>query len=259
MLICENICKSYIMEGSEAKVLKHLNLTLEPRSFNVLIGSNGAGKSTLLKLITADEEADSGQIYVNGRPLSGLQAHERGKNIAILRQNPSAGTIGSMTVLENLSLASAKGSRYDLSLNLPLFKAKRAKVKAHYQNLLKPLEMGFEKLMDTQVQHLSGGQRQALALIMVTLHKPDLLLLDEHTAALDPKTSKQIMALTEAYVHSQGICTLMITHELEDTLQYGDRLILLREGKIALDLFGQQKKALSVKDLLGVYYDAALI
>lgn len=258
MLICENLCKSYVLQEGEMEILKNFNLHLQPASFNVLIGGNGAGKSTLLKLITADEEADQGKMFLRGRPLAGLKPHERGKKIAILRQDPRAGTIGSMSVLENLRLADAKGSRFDLSQNLPFFREKRLKVRDDYQSLLKPLDMGLEQLLDTQVQNLSGGQRQALALMMVTLHKPDLLLLDEHTAALDPKTSRQIMALTETYVRHQKICTLMITHELEDAIHFGDRLLMLKDGRLALDLNGQEKKALHVKDLLKIYYNAAL-
>lgn len=256
MLICQNLTKSYTSIEGTKQVLDHLNLKIEEGSFTILLGGNGAGKSTLLKLISGDESADSGDILMDNVSIASLSSHKRAKHLAKLSQTPSLGTVGSMTVLENLSLYASKGSPYTLKPNLPFSKNEEKKLLHRFREALETLDMGLEKQLHTPAMNLSGGQRQALALVMLTLSKPKLLLLDEHTAALDPKTSIKIMDITTSFAKTHALTTLMITHELGQALEYGDRLILLKEGKITLDVSGHEKKALQKKDLLELYYDA---
>lgn len=234
-------------------------MKLETGSFNVLIGSNGAGKSTLVSLITGNTFPDGGKIVVDRDEIQDLAPHQRQKYIATVHQNTSLGTIGSMTIMENMALVAAKGTSYGLEKIVPTPKASRNQMRKDYVELLETLDMGLEKFLDLPVSNLSGGQRQALTLAMSLLNKPKLLLLDEHTAALDPKTSQRIMALTERFVRTHGITTLMITHDLEQAIHYGDRLILLDSGKISLDLLGQEKKALQPKDLMSYYFNSTFL
>lgn len=248
MLKIENITKSFENELGEIKnVFKGLNLNIEQGDFISIIGSNGAGKSTLLDTITGNITPDSGKVNIDGKDITDMPKHKRGSFISKVYQNPSVGTAPSMTVFENLSMADNKGKTFGFSLGL------NKKRKEYYRSLLKELGLGIENQMDTEVKSLSGGQRQCLALIMATLNKPKVLLLDEHTAALDPKTSKIIMNKTREIVEKNGISTLMITHNLQDAINYGNRLIMLHNGEILLDVKGKEKSELTPEKLLKVF------
>ena len=248
MLRIDNITKSFENELGEVKnVFNGLNLNIEQGDFISIIGSNGAGKSTLLDTITGNIIPDSGKINIDGKDITNMPKHKRGSFISKVYQNPSVGTAPSMTVFENLSMADNKGKSFGFSLGL------NKKRKEYYRALLKELGLGIENQMDTEVKSLSGGQRQCLALIMATLNKPKVLLLDEHTAALDPKTSKIIMNKTREIVEKNRISTLMITHNLQDAINYGNRLIMLHNGEILLDVKGEEKRELTPEKLLKVF------
>lgn len=248
MLRIDSITKSFENELGEVKnVFNGLNLNIEQGDFISIIGSNGAGKSTLLDTITGNITPDSGKINIDGKDITNMPKYKRGSFISKVYQNPSIGTAPSMTVFENLSMADNKGKSFGFSLGL------NKKRKEYYRSLLKELGLGIENQMDTEVKSLSGGQRQCLALIMATLNKPKVLLLDEHTAALDPKTSKIIMNKTREIVEKNGISTLMITHNLQDAINYGNRLIMLHNGEILLDVKGEEKRELTPEKLLKVF------
>ena len=248
MLRIDNIKKSFENELGEVKnVFNGLNLNIEQGDFISIIGSNGAGKSTLLDTITGNITPDSGKINIDGKDITDMPKYKRGSFISKVYQNPSVGTAPSMTVFENLSMADNKGKSFGFSLGL------NKKRKEYYRALLKELGLGIENQMDTEVKSLSGGQRQCLALIMATLNKPKVLLLDEHTAALDPKTSKIIMNKTREIVEKNRISTLMITHNLQDAINYGNRLIMLHNGEILLDVKGEEKRDLTPEKLLKVF------
>lgn len=248
MLNINSIEKSFVTElGTVKKVFRGLNLQVEKGDFIPIIGSNGAGKSTLLDTITGNVVVDSGSIDIDGRDITKLPKYKRGGFISKVYQNPSMGTAPSMTVFENLSMADNKGKRFGFTMGL------NKKRKEYYRELLKELDLGIENQMDTEVGSLSGGQRQCLALIMATLNKPEILLLDEHTAALDPKTSKIIMDKTKEIVEKNQISTLMITHNLQDAINYGNRLIMLHNGEVIIDIKGEEKKKLTFEKLLKIF------
>ena len=245
MLNLKSIDKKFITElGTEKKIFKNLNLNVEKGEFITVIGSNGAGKSTLLNLIMGTIQPDSGTVSLDNKDITKDELHIKNGYISKVYQNPSLGTAPSMTVFENLSMADNKGKAFNFSFGL------NKNRKKHYAELLSELGLGIEKQMDTEVGMLSGGQRQCLALLMVTLNKPKLLLLDEHTAALDPKTSKIILDKTDEIIKKNNITTLMITHNLEDAITYGDRIIMLHQGEIILNVTGEEKKNLTTKKLL---------
>lgn len=248
MLNINSIEKSFVTElGTVKKVFKGLNLQVEKGEFISIIGSNGAGKSTLLDIITGNILIDKGSIDINGKDITNLPRYKRGNFISKVYQNPSMGTAPSMTVFENLSMADNKGKKFNFTMGL------NKKRKEYYKTLLKELDLGIENQMDTEVGALSGGQRQCLALIMATLNKPEILLLDEHIAALDPKTSKIIMDKTKEIVEKNNISTLMITHNLQDAINYGNRLIMLHNGEILIDIKGEEKKKLTTEKLLKIF------
>jgi len=248
MLMIKNIRKEFQSElGTVKTVFTGLNLNIKQGDFVTIIGSNGAGKSTLLDTITGNIIPDAGNVVINGKNITNLPRHKRGNFIAKVYQNPSMGTAPSMTVYENLSMADNKGKVFGLTLGL------NKKRKIYYKSLLKELDLGLDKQMDTSVGSLSGGQRQCLALIMATLKKPEVLLLDEHTAALDPKTSKIIMDKTKEIVEKNYITTLMITHNLQDAINYGNRLIMLHEGQVIVDVSGEEKENLTAEKLLQIF------
>lgn len=252
MINISNIKKTFYSALSEEKaVFNGLNLEINQGDFISVIGSNGAGKTTLLNTITGNIDLDGGYIEVDGKNINNLAKHKRGEFISKVYQNPALGTAPSMTIFENLSMADNKGKMFGLSLGLNYSRKK------YYMNLLKELDLGLENLLDTEVQYLSGGQRQCLALIMATLNQPKVLLLDEHTAALDPKTSKIIMDKTEEIVEKFEIPTLMITHNLQDAIKYGNRLIMLHNGKIILDIKGKEKEELTQDTLMEIFQKKA--
>ena len=252
MINISNIKKTfYSALGEEKTVFNGLNLEINQGDFISVIGSNGAGKTTLLNTISGNIDLDDGYIEVDGKNINNLAKHKRGEFISKVYQNPALGTAPSMTIFENLSMADNKGKIFGLSLGLNYSRKK------YYMNLLKELDLGLENLLDTEVQYLSGGQRQCLALIMATLNQPKVLLLDEHTAALDPKTSKIIMDKTEEIVEKYEIPTLMITHNLQDAIRYGNRLIMLHNGEIILDIKGKEKEELTQDALMEIFQKKA--
>ncbi len=245
MLNLRSINKTFITElGTEKKVFKNLDLEIEKGEFVTIIGSNGAGKSTLLNLIMGTINPDEGAVLLDNKDITRDELHKKNTYISKVYQDPSLGTAPSMTVYENLSMADNKGEKFDFSFGLNKSR------KRYYGEILSELDLGIEKQMDTEVRMLSGGQRQCLALLMVTLKKPKLLLLDEHTAALDPKTSKIILDKTDEIVRKNKITSLMITHNLEDAITYGDRIIMLHQGEVILNVAGNEKKNLTTKTLL---------
>ena len=252
MINISNLKKTfYSALGEEKIVFNGLNLEINQGDFISVIGSNGAGKTTLLNTISGNIDLDDGYIEVDGKNINNLAKHKRGEFISKVYQNPALGTAPSMTIFENLSMADNKGKIFGLSLGLNYSR------KEYYMNLLKELDLGLENLLDTEVQYLSGGQRQCLALIMATLNQPKVLLLDEHTAALDPKTSKIIMDKTEEIVKKSEIPTLMITHNLHDAIRYGNRLIMLHNGEIILDIKGKEKEELTQDALMEIFQKKA--
>ena len=248
MLSLNSIGKTFLSElGSKKEVFKNLNLQVNKGEFVTVIGSNGAGKSTLLNLVMGSIEPDCGTISLDDKDITNIELYKKNSFISKVYQNPSMGTAPSMTVFENLSMADNKGKRFGFTMGL------NKKRKEYYRELLKELDLGIENQMDTEVGSLSGGQRQCLALIMATLNKPEILLLDEHTAALDPKTSKIIMDKTKEIVEKNQISTLMITHNLQDAINYGNRLIMLHNGEVIIDIKGEEKKKLTPEKLLKIF------
>jgi len=248
MLKINNLNKSFHSElGNEKKVFRGLDFQLNHGDFVSVIGSNGAGKSTLLNIIMGNTSPDSGKLYIENKEFTNLASYKRNTFISKVYQNPTLGTAPSMTIFENLSMADNKGKRFNFTLGL------NKKKKESYKNTLTELGLGLEKQLDTEVGLLSGGQRQCLALIMATLNKPKILLLDEHTAALDPQTSKLIMEKTKKIIESNNIPTLMITHNLNDAIKYGNRLIMLHEGRIILDFSEKEKQDLTPEKLLKIF------
>ena len=230
MLIIKDLKKSFNKgTENEVNIFKNFNLVVREGEFIAILGTNGCGKSTLFNLISGSLKDDGGQIFVKTSEVTQLNEEKRAKKIAKVHQDPSKGVAPSLTILENLSLAMKKNERFSLR---NLIKNDKKK---DFINILKELDLGLENKLDIQVKFLSGGQRQALSLIMATLKKPDLLLLDEHTAALDPKTSNMIMKKTKELVKKEKITTLMISHNLKDVLTYADRVIMLSKGEIILD------------------------
>ena len=231
MLSIRNLDKTF-NKGTENElhIFDGFNIDIEEGSITALLGANGCGKSTLMNLISGSIEVDGGTIGLGDMDLTELKEHERAPYIAKVHQNPTAGVSPSLTILENMSLADKKGSKYSLRRLVDVKKRER------YKELLTPLELNLENKLDVKAQYLSGGQRQAMSLILTTLKKPDLLLLDEHTAALDPKTSRLIMEKTIQIARQQEITTLMISHNLRDALKYSDRIIMLHRGKVILDI-----------------------
>ncbi len=245
MLNIQHLSKTFYPNTvNEKKIFQDLNLTIQEGEFVTVIGSNGAGKSTLLNLISGTIAPDQGVISLLDQEISLMKEYQRTRFISRVFQDPTLGTSPSLTIQQNLSLARNKGKCFGLSF---LESKKDIKI---FKQMVTPLQLGLENQLQTPVGLLSGGQRQALSLIMATLVKPDLLLLDEHTAALDPKTSAKIMELTDRMVHQSNITTLMITHNLNHAIKYGTRLIMLHEGRIVLDISGNDKQQLTPEKLL---------
>lgn len=232
---------------NERKALDHVSLHLDPGDFVCVLGSNGAGKSTLLNAVSGTLPIDEGSIILDGMDLSKKSEHIRSRYIGRLFQDPMKGTAPDMSIMENLGLAYSRGKRMSLS------KAIRKKDHQYFFERLKALNLGLEERMTQPVGLLSGGQRQALTLLMSTIVTPKLLLLDEHTAALDPKTAAAVMDLTQRIIEEHSITTLMITHNLRQALEYGNKTIIMNEGRIVAMLEGEQKRNMSVQQLLELY------
>ena len=219
--------------------------------FVTVIGGNGAGKSTTLNAIAGVFPVDKGKIIIDGEDITKKPEHKRAKYIGRVFQDPMLGTAAGMMIEENLALAARRGITPDLSWSLP------EKQHEHFYKLLQELDLGLEERMNAKVGLLSGGQRQALTLLMATLKKPKVLLLDEHTAALDPKTAAKVLDLTEKIVRRDQLTTLMITHNMRDALQYGNRLIMLHNGRVLIDVQGEEKQRLQIVDLLKMFGEAS--
>lgn len=248
MLQIKNLQKVFNKDTvNEKTVFKNLNFHINKGDFITIVGSNGAGKSSLLNLISGSLLPDSGSINLNGMDISRLPEHKRTKFIGRVFQNPALGTSPSMTILENLSMAYNKGEKFGLSSGVS------KKNIGFFKEILSNLSLGLENNLNTKVGLLSGGQRQALSLLISTISNPDLLLLDEHTAALDPKTSETIIKLTKKTIAEKNITTLMITHNLNHAIDIGNRLIMLHGGEIILDISGEEKKSLTITKLLDLF------
>ena len=232
---------------NEKQALREVSLTLQDGEFATVIGGNGAGKSTLLNMISGVFAPDSGTISIGGRDLTHLPEHKRAQFIGRVFQDPMLGTAATMQIEENMALAMRRGQRR--SLRIGITKAEREQ----YREVLKILDLGLEDRLTSKVGLLSGGQRQALTLLMATLRKPDLLLLDEHTAALDPKTAAKVLEATERIVQKDHLTTMMITHNMKDAIQHGSRLIMMYNGRIVIDVSGEEKKRLTVPQLLELF------
>ena len=235
---------------TEKRALTGVDLTLNDSDFVTVIGGNGAGKSTLLNMIAGVYPLDSGVIELDGNDISRLSESQRAKYLGRVFQDPMRGTAADMQIAENLALAKRRGQRRGLSWGVT--KAE----KDEYVELLKRLDLGLDTRLNAKVGLLSGGQRQALTLLMATLVRPKLLLLDEHTAALDPKTAAKVLEITERLVTEQKLTTLMITHNMRDALRYGNRLIMMHDGRPSLDVRGEEKAKLTTVDLLKFFEKA---
>lgn len=245
MLKLKNINKTFNLNTINAvNVFTNLNLVVKRGSFVTIIGGNGAGKSTLLNLISGKFLPDNGHLLINDREITRLKEYQRAKWIGRVFQNPLLGTAPNLTVAENLALTINKGKPLNFK------RAFQRKDLQTFQRLLQSFNLGLEAKLDLEVKFLSGGQRQALTLLMAVLTSPQLLLLDEHTAALDPKTAQQVMDLTHQLVTEKRLTTLMVTHNLEQAIKYGDRLLMFHQGQIILDLKDAEKAKLTTKKLL---------
>ena len=233
---------------NENHVLKGLDLTVEEGDFISVIGGNGAGKSTLMNILAGGLQVDQGDILLEGKSIKQTSVRKRAKDIARVFQDPKMGTASRLTIEENMAIAKKRGARRGLSWGV------KEKDREEFKATLKELNIGLENRLKVDTQYLSGGQRQALTLVMAALVKPKLLLLDEHTAALDPKTSEMVMELTQKIVESHDLTTLMITHDMNHAIAYGNRLIMLYQGKIVVDVKGEEKKNLTVEDLMRLFH-----
>lgn len=250
MLRLNQISKTF-NKGSinEQKVFHDFSMDIGKDDFICVLGSNGAGKSTLLNIISGKVEIDQGDIILNDIDVTEDTEYEKCKKISRMFQDPSLGTNPSMTIYENLSMAKNKGSKFGLSFLI------NKKDEEYFKELLKTLHLGLEDKLHTPASQLSGGQRQSLALIMAVVGQPDLLLLDEHTAALDPTTSEIVMNITEDIVKEKRLTTIMVTHNIDHAIRYGNRLIMLHRGDKIIDISGERKNSLTKEELLGLFKD----
>ena len=248
MLKIENIRKVFNQGTVNEKVaLNGLNLHLKEGDFVTVIGGNGAGKSTMLNSVAGVYPVDEGAILIDGVDVTRLPEYKRAKFIGRVFQDPMMGTAATMQIEENLALAARRGKPRTLRSGIT------AKEREEYKEKLKILDLGLEDRMTAKVGLLSGGQRQALTLLMATLQEPKLLLLDEHTAALDPKTAKKVLDITEEIVAKDNLMTIMITHNMADAIRVGNRLIMMHEGRIVVDVKGEEKKKLTIEQLLQMF------
>lgn len=248
MLELKNISK-YYNPGSvnEMCLFQDFNLTIRDHEFVSVVGSNGSGKTSLLNIICGSIDVDSGNIIVNGTDITGKKDFLRQRKIGRVYQDPSKGTCPSMNILENMSLADNKGKGYGLTKGV-----NKARIE-EYRESLKQLNLGLEDKLYTKVGSLSGGQRQALALLMSTMTPIEFLILDEHTAALDPKTAEIIMELTDKIVREKKVTTIMVTHNLRYAVEYGDRILMMHQGNAVLDKAGEEKKAINTEEIMGIF------
>ncbi len=252
MLEIKNIYKTFNAGTINEKVaLNNLNLTLNDGDFVTVIGGNGAGKSTMLNAISGVWRPDSGSITIGGINVTNMPEHKRAKFLGRVFQDPMTGTAADMSIQENMALALRRGKRRGLKWGIS------EKEKVQYRAALQTLDLGLEDRMTSKVGLLSGGQRQAVTLLMATLKKPKLLLLDEHTAALDPKTAAKVLELSEKIVRENHLTALMVTHNMKDAIRYGNRLIMMNAGHVIFDVSGEEKKNLTVEGLVEMFSTAS--
>ena len=232
---------------NEMCLFQDFNLTIDKGEFVSVVGSNGSGKTSMLNIICGSIPVEGGQILINGSDITKQKEYKRNQRIGRVYQNPAMGTCPTMTILENMSLADNKGKVFGLSRG-----TNKARID-YYREQLSQLGLGLEDKMGVQVGSLSGGQRQALALLMATMTPIDFLILDEHTAALDPKTAEIIMELTDQVVKEKKVTTIMVTHNLRYAVEYGNRLIMMHEGKAILDKAGEEKKTINTEEIMAIF------
>ena len=252
MLELHQVCKTFNLGTvNEKAALNHLSLTLEEGDFVTVIGGNGAGKSTMLNAISGVWPVDAGTVRIDGVDVTELSEHQRAVYLGRVFQDPMVGTAGNMTIEENLALAARRGEKRTLRWGI------KKSEREQFKELLRPLGLGLEDRLTAKVGLLSGGQRQALTLLMASLKKPKVLLLDEHTAALDPKTAAKVLELSDQIVEEHKLTTLMVTHNMKDAIAHGNRLIMLDAGRVILDIRGEDKKKLTVPELLARFTAAS--
>lgn len=252
MLEIKNIYKTF-NKGTvnEKRALNGIDLVLNDGDFCTVIGGNGAGKSTMLNAVAGVWPVDSGAIMIDGVDVSALPEHKRAPYLGRVFQDPMTGTVADMEIIENLAIAARRGKKRGLSWGV------KKGEKEKYQRLLAEFDLGLEDRMTTKVGLLSGGQRQAITLLMATIQKPKLLLLDEHTAALDPKTAAKVLELSDKIISENHLTALMVTHNMKDAIAHGNRLIMLSDGKVILNISGEEKKNLTVDELLKKFEKAS--
>ena len=252
MLEIKNIHKTF-NEGTinEKKVFEGLSLTLEDGDFVTVIGGNGAGKSTMLNIVAGAYPVDEGEVLIDGIDVTKLPEYKRASYIGRVFQDPRMGTASDMWVEENMSIADSRGHRRGVRWAI------RGKDREKYREQLKLLDLGLEDRLTTKMGLLSGGQRQAITLLMAAMKKPKLLLLDEHTAALDPKTAAKVLEITDKLIQENKLTALMVTHNMRDAIAHGNRIIMMNAGKIVLDIKGEEKKKLTVEALLAEFTKAS--
>ena len=252
MLVIKNLEKTFFPGTINAKkALRGIDLHLNPGDFVTIIGGNGAGKSTMLNAIAGVFPVDEGSIYIDGVDITHLPEYKRAKYIGRVFQDPMTGTAGTMEIQENLAIAARRGQRHRLGWGIKCQEKKR------YKEILSVLDLGLEERLTAKVGLLSGGQRQALTLLMATLTQPKLLLLDEHTAALDPKTAAKVLEITDMLIKENNLTALMVTHNMRDAIEHGNRLIMMNAGKIIYDVSGDEKKNLTVETLIAKFSETS--
>ena len=252
MLEIRNIHKTFNPGTiNEKAALRGINWTLNDGDFVTIIGGNGAGKSTLLNMLSGVYYVDEGQILVDGEDITNLPEHKRAKYFGRVFQDPMTGTAADMQIEENMALAARRGKPRTLRFGI------RKEERERYRELLATLNLGLENRLTAKVGLLSGGQRQAITLLMATMQHPKLLLLDEHTAALDPKTAAKVLEISEKIITENHLSAMMVTHNMKDAITYGNRLIMMHEGQIIYDVSGEEKKNLKVSDLLAKFEEVS--
>lgn len=252
MLLVENVHKTFFPgTPNEKKALQGVSFKLEDGDFATVIGSNGAGKSTTLNAIAGVFPVDEGRIVIGDTDVTKMPEHKRARFIGRVFQDPMKGTAAGMQIAENLAMALRRGDRMGLRWS------ERSDLYDRFRQMLSELDLGLEDRLTSKVGLLSGGQRQAVTLLMATIKRPELLLLDEHTAALDPKTAEKVLAITDRFVREGRLTTLMITHNMRDALRFGNRLIMMHDGRAIVNVAGEEKKKLTVPDLLRLFEQAS--